>query len=205
MDFRKPCHHAGIIVKRVFLAALGCPRAPRHNYIIKGLLMKIIASALSTMLLATVFAPTAQALNVLSTTGTGPAGNCAPAFPPGGLTALRQRPLATINEGPAIEYVTCAFTTEEISLGVVDFNTRITNLSDVTAVVNCTAVVGEESLGPEYFVKSITVAPMTSGTLAWTGSDNGGLLFSKSVAISCALPTFVGVNRNRVTVLLSIL
>jgi len=166
--------------------------------------VKIIAPALGTMLLAMVASPPAKGLDLLSTSGSGPAGNCQPSIPSGN-TAVRKRPLAVINEGTGSEFVTCAFTTEEVSINVVGFGTRISNISAVPATVNCTAVVGEELENAQYFVKSITLAPGAAGQLTWGTGDTGGLLFAKSVALSCILPPFVGVNRNRITTLLSIL
>lgn len=150
------------------------------------------------------FSPQAEALDVLGTNGTGPVGNCQAALPAyEGQT--RKRPLAVINESDSTAYVTCAFTTEEISIAVQSFSTRVSNLSDIPATVNCTGVIGDELEDADYIVKSITLAPGADGTLSWGVADNGGLLFAKSVAISCALPSFTGLNRNRVTTLLSIL
>jgi len=166
--------------------------------------MKTIAPVLATMLLAVVASPSAQALDLLSTTGTGPVGNCQPATP-SQITQIRRRPLAVINEGSQIEFATCAFETEEVSLNVVGFNTRLTNLSEVTVTVNCSGVVGDEAANAQYFPKTLVLAPGASGTLSWSAADNGGLLFTKSVALSCALPPFVGLNRNRITTLISIL
>jgi hypothetical protein len=149
-------------------------------------------------------AQSADAVDVLSTNGTGPVGNCQAALPAyEGQT--RKRPLAVVNEGSGTAFVTCAFTSEEVSLNVVSFGTRLSNLSAVSATVNCTAVIGEELENAEYIVKSITLAPHDDGDLTWTSADNEGLLFDQSIAISCALPSFVGLNRNRATTLLSIL
>lgn len=146
----------------------------------------------------------AHALDVLATNGTGPVGNCQAALPAfEGQT--RKRPLALVNESDSVAFVTCAYTTEEVSLNVMGFNTRATNLSDVSATLSCTAVVGDEAEDASYIVKSLVLAPGADGVLAWGTADNGGLLFAKSVAISCALPPLVGLNRNRVTTLLSIL
>lgn len=166
--------------------------------------MKLLISALGTALLALGFNPAAHALDVLSTTGSGAVGDCQPAVA-GGDAFIRRRPLAVINEGSQTQFATCAYTTEEISINVVGFNTKLTNISAVPASVTCTAVVGEESQSAQYFVKSIDLAAGATGTLAWSAADNGGLLFAKSVAISCALPPFVGLNRNRVTTLISTL
>lgn len=150
------------------------------------------------------FSPQAQALDVLGTNGTGPVGNCQAALPAyEGQT--RKRPLAVVNESPNTAFVTCAFTTEEISIAVQSFGTRVGNLSDASATVTCTGVIGDELEDADYIVKSITLAPGAGGDLIWTSADYGGLLFARSVAISCALPPFTGLNRNRVTTLLSIL
>lgn len=148
-------------------------------------------------------AQSADAVDVLSTNGTGPVGNCQAALPAyEGQT--RKRPLALVNESNATAFVTCAFTSEEMSLSVVSFGTRLSNISAVPATVHCTAVIGEELQNAEYIVKSLTLAPQSDDNLTWTSADNDGLLFAKSVAISCALPSFVGLNRNRVTTLLSV-
>lgn len=146
----------------------------------------------------------ADAVDVLSTNGTGPVGNCQAALPAyEGQT--RKRPLAVINESNSTAFVTCAFTSEEVSLNVVSFGTRLSNISTVPVTVNCTGVIGEELENAEYIVKSLTLGAQTDGDLTWTSADHGGLPFAKSVAISCALPPWVGLNRNRVTTLLSIL
>lgn len=154
--------------------------------------------------LAIGLSPQAEALDVLSTNGTGPVGNCQAALPAfEGQT--RKRPLAVVNESSSTAFVTCAFTTEEVSLNVTGFSTRVSNISDVSATINCTAVVGDELEDADYIAKSITLAPGADGTLSWDTLDNGGLLFAKSVALSCALAPFTGLNRNRITTLISIL
>jgi hypothetical protein len=146
----------------------------------------------------------ASALDLLSTNGTGAVGNCQAAMP-AYEGNVRKRPLSLVNESEATSYVTCALTTEEVSLNVTGFSTRLSNISSQPRTVSCTAVVGDELEGASYIVKSITLAPHADGTLAWGTGDNNGLLFSKSVALSCALPPWVGLNRNRVTTLLSII
>jgi len=163
-----------------------------------------IASKCVLGVLAIGLSPQVKALDVLSTNGTGPVGNCLPALPAYD-QQTRKRPLSFINEGVGNVFVTCAFTTEEVSLNVTGFSTRVSNLSGASATVNCTAVVGDELEDADYIAKSITLAPGSEGELSWGTLDNGGLLFAKSVAISCALPPFTGLNRNRITTLLSIL
>lgn len=164
--------------------------------------MKTIVMAAGTALLA--FSLQADALDVLSTNGTGPVGNCQAALPTyEGL--IRKRPLAVINEGTSAAYVTCALTSEEVSLNVQSFSTRVSNRSDVPVTVTCTAVVGDELASADYIPKSITLAPEANGTLAWGTADNGGLLFAKSIAMSCQLPPGAGLNRNRITTLLSLI
>jgi hypothetical protein len=150
------------------------------------------------------FSPQAKAIDLLSTNGTGPVGNCMPALPQYD-AQTRKRPLSFINEGVGNVYVTCAFTTEEVSINVNSFTTRVTNISDAPATVSCTAVIGDELEDASYIAKSITLPAGTDGDLSWGTADNGGLLFSKSVAISCALPPWTGLNRNRITTVLSIL
>lgn len=154
--------------------------------------------------LAIGLSPQADALDVLRTNGTGPVGNCQAALPAfEGQT--RKRPLAVVNESTGTAFVTCAFTTEEVSLNVQGFSTRVSNLSSVEATINCTAVVGDELQDVDYIAKSITLAPGADGTLSWNTLDNSGVLFVKSVALSCALPSFTGLNRNRITTLISLL
>ena len=145
-----------------------------------------------------------EALDVLATNGTAPVGNCLPALPAYD-TQTRKRPLSFINEETGNVFVTCAFTTEEVSINVSSFTTRVTNISNVPATVTCTAVIGDELEDADYIAKSITLPAGTDGDLSWGTADNGGLLFAKSVAISCVLPSFTGLNRNRITTLLSIL
>lgn len=146
----------------------------------------------------------AEALDVLSTTGTGAAGNCQPALPVfEGL--VRKRPLAVANEGEAPAFVTCAFATEEVSLNVQGFATNVRNLSAEDATISCTAVIGEEAEGADYVVKSVTLPPFGSGSLSWSAADVGGLFLADSVALSCMLPPGGSLNRNRITVLLSLI
>lgn len=146
----------------------------------------------------------ASALDLLSTTGTGPVGNCQAALPvyEG---QIRKRPLAVVNESAEPAFVTCALSGEEVSLNVQSFGTRISNGSDVAVTVSCTAVVGDELATASYIPKTITLSPGSAGNLTWTGADAGGLLTSKSIALSCNLPPFAALNRNRITTLLSLL
>lgn len=146
----------------------------------------------------------AEALDLLSTNGTGPVGNCQAALPTYE-GRIRKRPLAVVNESDTNAYVTCALTSEEVSLNVQSFSTRLSNGSDVSATISCTAVVGDELATASYIPKNITLAPGTAGNLTWTGADAGGLLTSKSIALSCNLPPFTALNRNRLTTLLSVI
>lgn len=164
--------------------------------------MKTIALVSGTVLFA--LSLQAGAIDVLSTSGTGPVGNCQAALPTYEGN-IRKRPLAITNEGTGPAFVTCALTTEEVSLNVQSFATRISNLSAAPATITCTAVVGDELEGADYIAKSATLAPESTGTLTWNTADNGGLLFAKSVAISCNLPPWTGLNRNRITTLLSLI
>lgn len=145
-----------------------------------------------------------EALDVLSTSGTGPVGNCQPARPVYE-TLLRKRPLSYENEGDSVAFVTCALTTEEVSLNVQSFSTRVSNRSAQPQTVTCTAVVGDELATASYIPKSVTLQPGTSGNITWSGADAGGLLTSRSIAMSCYLPPMTGLNRNRVTTLLSLI
>lgn len=162
----------------------------------------LILAAAGTLLIG--LAHPVQALDVLSTSGSGPAGNCQPALPVyEGL--VRKRPLAVVNEGTENAYVTCALTTEEVSLNVQSFGTRVSNGSDAALTVSCTAVVGDELATTSYIPKSIDLAPGAAGNLTWSGADAGGLLSSKSIAMSCLLPPGAALNRNRVSTLLSLI
>ncbi|MGY0610834.1 hypothetical protein [Luteimonas sp. A501] len=146
----------------------------------------------------------AQALDLLTTTGTGPVGNCQAALPAfEGL--IRKRPLAVVNESDAPAFVTCALANEEVSLNVMSFSTRVSNGSAGPVTVTCTAVVGDELATASYIPKSITLASGAAGNLTWSGADAGGLLTSKSIALSCRLPSMAALNRNRITTLLSLI
>lgn len=146
----------------------------------------------------------AEALDVLSTSGTGPVGNCQPSRPVYE-SLLHKRPLAYENEGDRGAFVTCALTTEEVSLNVQSFGTRVSNLSTEPQTVTCTAVVGDELASASYIPKSVTLQPGTAGNITWSGADVGGLLTSKSIAMNCYLPPMTALNRNRVTTLLSLI
>lgn len=149
-------------------------------------------------------AASAYAVEILETNRTNPAGNCDGARPVD-RDSLRIRPLALVNEyGASVSYITCAFTSNDPSLGNAGFGSRFTNLSMQTVTVNCTGVVGEEG-APEYYPKSLILGPLADGSLEWDGSDTGGLLFDQRVSISCALPPQVSANDNWVTIVLSIL
>ncbi|MGY1458780.1 hypothetical protein ACW5F0_09050 [Luteimonas sp. A534] len=165
-------------------------------------MVKILAGvAGATLLLASM---QADALDVLSTQGTGAAGNCQAALP-AYEGVIRKRPLALANEGDTAAFVTCALTTEEVSLNVQSFRTDVRNLSNVPVTISCTAVIGEDAGSADYVVKSINLAPLASGTLSWTGLDAGGLVLADSVALSCNLPPLTALNRNRITTLLSLI
>lgn len=166
--------------------------------------MKMTMTLAAASFLALGMTQPAQALDLLSTNGSGPVGNCQPALP-AYEALIRKRPLAIENEGSQHAYVTCALQTEEVSLNVQSFSTRLSNRSDAQVTVTCTAVIGDELASASYLPKSITLAPGTAGNLTWTGADAGGLLTSKSIAMSCHLPPSVGLNRNRVTTLLSVI
>ena len=146
----------------------------------------------------------ADALDVLSTQGTGAVGNCQAALP-AYEGQIRKRPLALANEGDAAAFVTCAFATEEVSLNVQDFRTEVRNLSGEPATITCTAVIGEDAEAADYVVKSVELGPLESGVLSWNGADVGGLFQTDSVALSCRLPPLTALNRNRITTLLSLI
>lgn len=163
----------------------------------KGTLIFVVMLALAPF-------ASANAQEILETHRTNPAGNCDGARPVD-RDALRNRPLALVNEyGSSVSYITCAFTTDTLSLGNAGFGSRFTNLSMQTVTVNCTGVVGEEG-AVEYYPKSLMLGPLADGVLEWDGTDTGGLLFDQRVSFSCALPPQVGANDNWVTVVLSIL
>ena len=146
----------------------------------------------------------AEAVDLLSTHGAGASGNCQAALPVfDGL--VRKRPLAVVNEGDGEAFVTCALLTQEVSLNVNAFNQRVSNQSAAPLVVSCTAVIGEEFADASYITKSLALPAGGQGTLQWTTADNGGLLFAKSIALSCRLPPGASLNRNRVSTLLSLL
>ena len=145
----------------------------------------LILAAAGTLLIG--LAHPVQALDVLSTSGSGPAGNCQPALPVyEGL--VRKRPLAVVNEGAENAYVTCALTTEEVSLNVQSFGTRVSNGSDAALTVSCTAVVGDELATTSYIPKSIDLAPGAAGQPDLVRRRCRRPAQSKSIAMSCLLP-----------------
>lgn len=151
-------------------------------------------------------AGSASAIGVLSTTGTGAPGNCQGALPVyDGL--IRKRPLAIVNEGTSSTFVTCSLSSQEVSLNVQSFFTRVSNQGTDPATVTCTSVVGDEmTANNRYITKTATVAPGEIATITWTGADvAGGLLLSKSIAFQCFLPPGTGLNRNSITTLLSLI
>jgi hypothetical protein len=161
---------------------------------------------LPLLLAAVLVAPSAsaQVLGVVETSRTNSAGNCHGARPID-REALRFRPLAVVNEyGTASAFVTCAFTSTDNLLGISAFGVAFTNLGTSPQTVSCTGVVGEEG-SPRYYTKALTLAPQGSGTLAWSGNDNGNLLFGDRLSVSCLVPPQVGLNDNFVTALLPLL
>ena len=165
--------------------------------------MKAMMLATAATLALALPAPS-QALELLSTIGNGPVGNCQPARPSyEGL--IRKRPLAFENEGTSGAYVTCALSGEEVSINLQSFSTRVSNGASEDVTVTCTAVVGDELAAASYIPKSVTLAPGTAANITWTGADAGGLFTSHSVAISCLLPPGSALNRNRITTLLSLI
>lgn len=164
-----------------------------------------IPFALTLAVAAITTATSANALDLLATSGTGPTGNCQAALP-AYEGNIRKRPLAIVNESGADAFVTCALTSEEVSLNVANFWTRVSNSGTTPATVTCTAVVGDELQTPVYVPKSVTIAPGTYQTLNWNSLDYASvLLLTKSVAFSCNLPPNTALNRNSITALLSII
>lgn len=164
--------------------------------------MKIASLVLATLLVSP--NASAQLLEVLETNRTNSTNNCEGARP-SDRNALRHRPLAVVNEyGAEPVFVTCAFTVNDALLGISAYGMRFTNLSSQPQTVSCTGVVGEEG-SPRYYTKSLALGPLASGSLVWSGNDNGNLLFGDRLSLSCLVPPQVGLNDNWVTALLPIL
>ncbi len=166
--------------------------------------MKIFAAAVATTLIALAASPQARAVGLLETRATNAAGNCQAALPAfEGL--IRKRPLAVVNEGDVTAFVTCAFTTSQLALGISGYQARLTNIGTTPQTVNCTGVTGEES-NATYFTKTMVLSPGTSQIMSYTNIlDNLGVLFTNRLSFSCSLPPLVGLNNNSVTSVLSII
>lgn len=166
--------------------------------------MKIIAAAIATTVVALAMMPDARAVGLLETRATNSVGNCQAALP-AFEGQIRKRPLAVANEGTTGAFVTCAFTTSQLALGIKGYEARMTNFGTVPQNISCTGVTGEEN-NATYFTKSMTVNPGQSQLLSYSNIlDNLGVLFNNRLSFSCNLPPGVGLNNNSVTSVLSLI
>lgn len=140
----------------------------------------------------------AQVLNLIETNRANSAANCQGARPVD-REALRVRPLAGFNEyaGDSV-FVTCSYASNDALLGIDGFGIRFTNLSTESRTVTCTGVVGEEGT-PRYYTKAITLGPLATGQVAFSGNDNNDLMFGDRLSLSCLVPPQVGLNDNWVS------
>jgi len=116
---------------------------------------------------------------------------------PGADSTFRRRPLAMENEGTSTVFLTCAF--GGVFNGVPSQKTLTVgflNSTATAATATCTLADAHEGvLNPEFFVKSISVAPAGSPVtlMQWSAvADNGGVRFTYP-AVNCAIPPGVGV------------
>lgn len=115
-----------------------------------------------------------------------PAGHCQPALPVFDGN-VRKRPLAVANEGTSAAFVTCSFTTDGTSPGVIGYSMRVSNQSAAQIPMACTAVAGNGEAA-QYYPKSVSLAAGASATLSWLAADNGNALYAHPISLSCLLP-----------------
>jgi len=125
--------------------------------------------------------------------------SCDPALPVYDAN-VRQRPLAIQNEGVTPGFVTCGFAVDENADNVRDFGVQVRNRSLVTQTVTCTAVVGDDRNGADYYAKSITLAPGAAGVLSWIAAQNGeNDGWDGPVGSSCLLPPGTSLTKTAVS------
>lgn len=113
--------------------------------------------------------------------------------------ALRKRPLAVQNEGTTTSFVTCAFNTvqDQADLRQISyFGVYLTNTSSAPKVVTCSGVAGFESGTTNVTLsKQVTVPAAGGGTvpLFFQPADNGGNGYYPLAAMSCQIPTSIGI------------
>lgn len=165
--------------------------------------MKTFAVAAAATVLAFAAIPQAQAVGLLETRATNAPGNCQAALP-AYEGQIRKRPLAIFNEGTESAFITCAFTTSQLALGIKGYTARMTNLGTVPVAVTCTGVNGEEG-SATYFTKTLNINPGASTVLSYDNIlDNLAILFTNRLSVSCNIPPMVGMNNNSVTSVLSL-
>ncbi|MGH8032100.1 MAG: hypothetical protein ACREO8_06975 [Luteimonas sp.] len=165
--------------------------------------MKVVVTGLVAAAVLCASMSEARAVDVLSTFATNAVGNCQGALPVYE-ALIRKRPLAIVNEGTQNAFVICAFTSEQLSLGITAYGTRLTNTSAIPQTVTCTGVTGEEG-SAQYFVKAVGLPPGESRRIEFSFLlDNLGILFDSRLSLSCRLPPGVGLNDNSVTTLIAV-
>jgi len=156
----------------------------------------VLASALLTLIIAS--APAAAVDEDMETAANATA-NCQGALP-NFEGSIRKRPLGVQNEGTALSFVTCSFSTEYDVLDIAQISYLGAFFSNSTAspvTVTCTAVAGFEKYEANVYIsKSVSVpanAP-ESTALYFQPGDNGGQGYYPIVSMSCALPPGVGIH-----------
>jgi hypothetical protein len=153
-------------------------------------------AALTLAVAATYTVPaTAQSIH---SNASQPAARCQGALPVFE-TAIRKRPLAIQNEGAGASFITCAFefdAYEATGNSALLVDTYFFNNTNADISLTCTAVTGWQGGDNEFVSLTEVIAPGTqSEDMAWYAEDfAGGGMASGLVAISCNLPSGVGVN-----------
>lgn len=133
----------------------------------------------------------------------GPVEKCQPALP-AYEASFRKRPLAIQNEGTVTAFVTCAFVWDKLAESgggqvPTDYDSIsiwFTNNGTGAATVSCTAVYGREMQTTLYSTQTAMIGSGNKALISW--SDQINFDDYRAVAVSCAIPSGVGINESMI-------
>lgn len=153
------------------------------------------AFALAVLISASCVSTEARGVTVSRKLITNPTGICQSSLPVFD-GVIRKRPLAVQNEGDALSFVTCSFTSQGIFSSV---DVYFSSNDNAAHSIECTGVSGYQSSQlNEYVVKQVDVpASGAQKLITWQGSDFANSptdLPSARFSILCKLPPGAGIN-----------
>lgn len=116
---------------------------------------------------------------------------------------VRKRPLAVVNEGTSVSFVTCNYTVDQEAYdskgGVERFDITAKNQGDAAGPVICTAVIGVDDGNARYIAKSVNLQPGERRKMEWKAEAyglQGG--WEGPVNLSCLLVPQMALNEGHV-------